>query len=184
MYDIKAEEYFVSRNVNFAEDVFPFSNNNKTSETHIDEWGWPLDPINECEERNETRNIVTTNDLGVVGVVNDDEDNENQEEVNAMGQQAETIEDVDQGERLDCQQNVHTDELLGRGHRIKKPSTRLKDHVTHTATVSLSTSSSLHSKSSGTRYPIAHFVNCDKFSVQHRAFLAAITAGHEPNSFA
>jgi hypothetical protein len=126
---------------------------------------------------------VTINDLGAVGVVNDVDDNENHEQVHGVGQQAETIEVVDQGGRLDCQQSVQTDELLGRGHRIKKPSTRLKDHVTHTATVSLSTSSPLHSKSSGTRYPIAHFVNCDKFSVQHRAFLAAITAGHEPNSF-
>ena len=184
MYDIETEEYFVSRNVKFVEDIFPFSSNDKVSETHVDEWGWPLDPIDECEERNETRNVVTTNDLGAVVVGNDVQDIENHEEVHVMEQQTETIEDVDQGERLDSQQSIRSDELLGRGHRIKNPSTRLKDHVTHTATVSLSTSSPLHSKSSGTRYPIAHFINCDKFSVQHRAFLAAITAGYEPNSFA
>ncbi|XP_021738225.1 uncharacterized protein LOC110704725 [Chenopodium quinoa] len=32
-------------------------------------------------------------------------------------------------------------------------------------------------------YPIAHFVNCDRFSMGHRSFLAAITAGDEPQSF-
>ena len=39
-------------------------------------------------------------------------------------------------------------------------------------------------QSSGSLYPIARYVNCDKFSLRHCAFLAAITAGVEPNSFA
>jgi len=33
---------------------------------------------------------------------------------------------------LECQQRVETEELLGRVHRIKKRSTCLNDHVTHT----------------------------------------------------
>ncbi|CAA7037262.1 unnamed protein product [Microthlaspi erraticum] len=32
-------------------------------------------------------------------------------------------------------------------------------------------------------YPIANYVNCDRFSPSHRAFLAAITAESEPTSF-
>ena len=36
---------------------------------------------------------------------------------------------------------------------------------------------------SGMPYPIAHYVSCDKFSVKHRNFIAAVTAGKEPTSF-
>lgn len=70
---------------------------------------------------------------------------------------------VYQGARMDCQQSVQTNELIGRRHIIKKPSTRLKDHVTYTTTVSLYYSSPLHSKSLSACYPIAHFVICDIF---------------------
>ncbi|CAH9102405.1 unnamed protein product [Cuscuta epithymum] len=36
---------------------------------------------------------------------------------------------------------------------------------------------------SGTPYSISHYVNYNHFSVPHRAFLAAISAGREPSSF-
>ena len=56
--------------------------------------------------------------------------------------------------------------------------------MAHTvSTLSSSPSSLLPSASSGTSYPIAHFVNCANFSIRHRVFLAAVTAGHEPRSF-
>ena len=32
----------------------------------------------------------------------------------------------------------------------------------------------------GMRYPIAHYVSCDNFSMRHRHFLVPITLGHEP----
>jgi hypothetical protein len=34
------------------------------------------------------------------------------------------------------------------------------------------------------RYLIIHYANCDKFSLQHQQFLAAVTADREPMSFA
>lgn len=77
-----------------------------------------------------------------------------------------------------------TDAPSGRGFRNKVPSVWLKDYVAHTVSTSSSSPSSLlPSASSGTSYPIAHFVNCANFSIRHRAFLAALTAGHEPRSF-
>ena len=33
---------------------------------------------------------------------------------------------------------------------------------------------------SGTPYPIAHYVNCDNFSMRYRNFLAALTVEWEP----
>ncbi|XP_057252225.1 retrovirus-related Pol polyprotein from transposon RE1 [Beta vulgaris subsp. vulgaris] len=75
--------------------------------------------------------------------------------------------------------------------RAKVPSTRLKDFITcttlassaPTGSLSPSLSSPSPSASSGTPFPIAHYVSCDKFSMKHRHFLAAITAGTEPHSF-
>ena len=73
---------------------------------------------------------------------------------------------------------------LGRGLRDKRPSVLLRDFVTHTVqSSSPSECSSSSTSSSDTPYPIAHYVNCNKFSPRHRVFLAAITEGIEPRSF-
>lgn len=74
---------------------------------------------------------------------------------------------------------------VGRGHRIKKPSSRLKDFITNTVRVinPVTSPKIAPSKSSGTPFPIANYVNCDKFSVRHTNFLAAITTRTEPRSF-
>ena len=61
-----------------------------------------------------------------------------------------------------------------------------KDFVTHTiVTDSPSSSSNIQSpqSSSGTPYPIAHYINCDKFTLHYRSFIAAVTLGVEPKSF-
>ena len=36
---------------------------------------------------------------------------------------------------------------------------------------------------SGTPYPLAHYINCDKSSVNYCMFLAAIVGGDDPKSF-
>lgn len=75
---------------------------------------------------------------------------------------------------------------LGRGKRTKVPSVKLRDFVTTTVrklSPSHTPSSSTSHHSSGMPYPIAHFVNCDRFSMGHRNFLVAVTAGTEPQSF-
>lgn len=43
--------------------------------------------------------------------------------------------------------------------------------------------SSTSTCSSGSPYPLAHFVNCDNFSLRHRNFIAAVDASIEPRSF-
>lgn len=75
-------------------------------------------------------------------------------------------------------------EILGRGCRAKFPSTRLQGFVTNTIQkLSPSTCSPAQSHSSGALYPITHYVSCEKFSLQYRHFLAAITAEKEPIYF-
>lgn len=75
-------------------------------------------------------------------------------------------------------------ETLGRGHRTKESSTRLRDFVTYTTQlISPSACSSTPTPSTGTFYPIAQYVNYDRFSPQHRAFLASMTGETEPTSY-
>ena len=50
--------------------------------------------------------------------------------------------------------------------------------------LSPSTNSHIHKHSSGSPFPITHYVHCDTFSMQYCAFLVAITTSVEPNSFA
>ncbi|KAK4428670.1 hypothetical protein Salat_1166800 [Sesamum alatum] len=74
-------------------------------------------------------------------------------------------------------------ETLGRGFWSKQPPAKFKEYVIYTARrlkdpTALATA---QSNSSGTPYPIAHYVTCDNFSAKHRAFLAAVTAGMEPS---
>ena len=60
----------------------------------------------------------------------------------------------------------------------------LRDFVLHTVKVMGPSANSLaRQHSSGSLYPITQYVNCDKFFVPYRAFLAAVTAGVEPKSF-
>lgn len=75
--------------------------------------------------------------------------------------------------------------LMGRGHRTKEPSVLLRDFAVNSVTSASPSPGSQHaSRPSGTTpYSIAHFVNCDKFSVPHRAFLAVIDTELEPRSF-
>lgn len=86
---------------------------------------------------------------------------------------------IDQGSSAESESGE-----LGRGQREKFPSVLLRDYVSHTVTtMSPPPVTPTPQRSSGTPYPIAHYINCDNFSVKHRRFLAALTTGQEPNSF-
>ena len=68
---------------------------------------------------------------------------------------------------------LHTGEDEGKGKRKKFPSTKLRGYATNTirsvspvSPLSLSTSN----QSTCMSYPIAHFINCDRFFVGHRIF--------------
>nr|GEV37516.1 hypothetical protein [Tanacetum cinerariifolium] len=70
---------------------------------------------------------------------------------------------------------------LGRGHRKKETSVHLRDYVTNTVKKKCPsrTTPPAQSRSSCTPYPIAHYVNCDKFLSCHRSFLEAIEKEQE-----
>ena len=70
--------------------------------------------------------------------------------------------------------------LLGWGHKQKKTFILLCDYVSHSIQkLSPSKLTSKPQRSSRNPYPIAHHLNCNKFSSQHRMFLVAIHAERE-----
>lgn len=74
---------------------------------------------------------------------------------------------------------------LDHGQSAKMPSTLLSDFVTNTIyKLGPSPSSLFTCHSSGTPYSITHYVNYHNFSMHHRHFLASVSAGIEPQSFA
>nr|GEW67718.1 retrovirus-related Pol polyprotein from transposon TNT 1-94 [Tanacetum cinerariifolium] len=78
-----------------------------------------------------------------------------------------------------------SDDGNGRGHCKKETSVRLRDYVTNTVKKKSPSCSTppAQSRSSGTPYPMAHYVNCDEFSSCHRTFLEAIEKEREPVTY-
>ncbi|XP_021751608.1 uncharacterized protein LOC110717256 [Chenopodium quinoa] len=75
---------------------------------------------------------------------------------------------------------------LGRGQRPRQAPGWHRDYVAHTITLdspSISPCSPSAPSSSGTPYLLAHFVNCTNFSVPHRVFIAAVDSIVEPRNF-
>ncbi|KAJ4787232.1 Retroelement pol polyprotein-like [Rhynchospora pubera] len=73
--------------------------------------------------------------------------------------------------------------LTGRVPRSRKPPAHLQDYMCYTAFCDPSKAHPITVDSSGSLYPIAHYLNYNKFSVAHRIFLNAVTAGREPQHF-
>ncbi|KAJ4812579.1 Retroelement pol polyprotein-like [Rhynchospora pubera] len=84
--------------------------------------------------------------------------------------------------REDAPMGEHYGSLV-RGQRSRQPPIRLQDYICYTAVCDPSKAHSASVVSSGSLYPIAHYVNCDNFSAAHRKFLAAVIAGKEPQHF-
>ncbi|KAI5445094.1 hypothetical protein KIW84_013375 [Lathyrus oleraceus] len=77
-----------------------------------------------------------------------------------------------------------TVKYLGRGHRVKIPSTKLQDFVTNTISkICPSNCSIAPSRPSNTPYPLSEYVNYTNFSPQHGHFLATVSVAIEPQSF-
>lgn len=72
-------------------------------------------------------------------------------------------------------------EELGVGKRKKTMPVKLNDYVLNT--ISTSGEMTFAFEDSGSVHPISKYVDCENFSPQHRAFLAAIGAKIEPTTF-
>lgn len=194
LYDLESKDFFVSRDVIFCEDKFPYT---EQSESGVDD-AWleymaqsytshnnaisdddeiqpnghmGVNPLNEGKHNILNESLYTP-------LATETANSPNQQQLNNEATSAE-VPIVDRG-------SVEGVMELGRGHRLKKPSNKLQGYITstvrHINPVTSSAPPDL-SRSSGTPFPIACYVSCDKFYMKHKHFLAAITVGHEPTSF-
>ena len=187
VYDMETGEIFVSRDVKFYENEFPFTTNVDTS------------LCNELQEHN-NNNALILDDIGPLSTNPIPPiQHETLTNIGPLTNQSSpaTPPYSPQTSRPSSSSSTHEsddvasfdNENLGRGFRDKRPSVFLRDFVVNNITTHTSTdkgSSSVASCStslSGTPYPIAHYVNCDNFSMPHRSFLAALLSGSEPRSF-
>lgn len=161
LYDLEREVVFVSCDVVFQENIFPFAD--KVS---------VLQPI---EQRPESpMPAVTANiDDDVDQLITPDVEDDDAEEI--------PLTDIHTT-------STPVIETHGRGQQAKRPPTRLHDYVVGAVTTQplspLSSPSPTPQPSSGSLYPLCNFVSIEHFSPNHRKFLVALTTTIEPRTFA
>jgi hypothetical protein len=187
LFDIENKKYFVSRDVEFFETEFPFGN--KGEEVNDSSMHSPVvfpllvgdsnseenhGTVDIEEDENVANNIEESSN--VRGGTNKENDELADETINCEDTNDDTI-----AASTTAPSDLENIEELGRGHRIKVPSVKLRDFVSHTVQkLSPSQSSPSSQHPSGAPYPLTHFVSCENFSMQHRRFIAALAIEHEP----
>ncbi|KAH9678849.1 retrovirus-related pol polyprotein from transposon RE1 [Citrus sinensis] len=192
VFDLETNEFFVSCDVMFFEDTFPYHDisldcspahdpyvtHDPLRVQHVES---PLHSLgsNRDVSTNDTHEEPNSNDRGspsspqVVSNLPSD--------LAALHDRGSSSSDVSLSLPSSTEENIGISVI--RSTRPKIPNTRLRDFVCHTTRVidpaSLSPAPPL---SSGTPYPIANFVTCANFSANHSHFLAAITTLTEPTS--
>ncbi|GAA0153319.1 transmembrane signal receptor [Lithospermum erythrorhizon] len=191
LFDLDTHEYFVSRDVVFFEDKFPFSASSITAtmSSSSPPSVWYDDEADLVTITTAGRGSSSTI-VPAVTVPSEVLQNGCSQHVTIGTLPCEVSPSAspvpDRGSsHITPTENI---ELLGKGHRIRQPSTRLQGYVTNTVITSTidpkaSTACPPQSRPSGTPIPIAYYVNCDKFSAPHKSFLAAISVDKEPMSY-
>ncbi|XP_014499195.1 uncharacterized protein LOC106760245 [Vigna radiata var. radiata] len=156
--DINTRELFVSRNVVFYEDVFPWKgqqNNIEINNQEVDRTTFLNDLLGSCDPNDDERSV----------------------EVETNGQQ-QTQQDTTDKNNVDNEtDNSEEDHRYNRSNRVRRPPGYLNDYV-HQVNQSLSMKNNLK-----TPYPICNLLSCDSLSEKHLKYTMAITANTEPHSF-
>lgn len=163
--DLETHKLFVSRDVQFAENVFPYASSpaDLLEPSHLrdtSDWNWDSYDIGISSPR--------TDSGGAAPV----EDSEGATPVEASDESS-----------ISTPVTHSPEQALGRGLRSRQPPPYLRDFVCHSARVVHPSPSLPSTGSSGTRFPLANYVTYQNFSESHTKFLAAISAGVEPRTF-
>ncbi|CAH9074985.1 unnamed protein product [Cuscuta europaea] len=188
LFDLETHEYFTSRDVKFYETHFPFSEipisipTTHESTTAHQEIPCELSiSQNDVEPlAQQTPPIISSQEIAP-HVTSDSSiittQQTNMDPIQQIDQPTQSLPDPTSPSASE------SEPLLGRGLRNKIPSVKLRDYTTNTVIISSpSPAKPTPQLSSGTPFPIAHYISCSKFSDSHRAFLAAVTAGQEPHN--
>ena len=210
VYDLDSKVFFVSRDVKFVEDVFPFGS---PEDVHIapNTFDGPI-PVHDDFLEFETLETLDADSLqpaisplqqphsqqsapyatyspSVGNGLLQERASSSPSAADQQPQQPDNTASLSPEPTTD----FSSPEPLGRGFRDKYPSVLLRDFVdpsgkpfvTHSVIAhnpSLSNSQSNHA-SSGNPYPLAHYIHCHKYSVNYRKFITALVIDKEPKSF-
>ncbi|KAL2901144.1 Retrovirus-related Pol polyprotein from transposon RE1 [Bienertia sinuspersici] len=200
VYDLETGEIFVSRDVKFHENEFPFMDGVNSANTHEHATELPSNnPVIDDEFLDDLERVLA---LGETAPTNTPPRRTTASSSPHSAAAPSSLQPEDSGDSSSA--TVHpadrgspatdvsstTGSVVSpasatcRGHRTRHPPSWHKDYAAHSITSpSISSHSLTPSCSSGTPYPLAHFVNCDAFSVRHRVFIAAVDGINEPRNF-
>ena len=199
LYDLESNEFITSRDVVFLEDQFPGIENSVSVSPSIVQTNLPVDDWLITPEQQTTLpivpNDVTETDSSPIPSPDTTTTAKTDNTAPSSSSTLPTTPPVTppSSPSLTTAQSETVSspgllEVLGRGHRTKKPSVLLKNYLTNTATTThpphASHTSTAHNQSSPitvsgkTLYPISDYSSTTAFSVKHQAFLAAITTDY------
>lgn len=174
LYDLEQRVFFVSRDVKFCENVFPFAEKpvsvSVEEEDHLASTPIPTIPLVYEDLLSPVNGppLTTGPTSNTNPTLSRDEEMTNVASVVSLVPPSEHEPSI--------QAPTSSPELLGRGHRKKVAPVTLQNFVTNTVL-------SKPIEDDTSRYPIANYVDCDRFSAIHQAYLAVITTGVEPKTF-
>ncbi|XP_021721976.1 uncharacterized protein LOC110689497 [Chenopodium quinoa] len=216
LYDLDTSDIFVSRDVIFHENTFPFISN--VGDTTVGDHGVSNDNVGvDNDFLDDLEYVLEVGEASLDSDTSNDTTDSTPMVPNAVAYTAPSIGSLDRSplvvasaarslstEHTTASTNRSSDNTivadpgpsssssssssndLGRGHRERHPPGWHCDYVAHTISLqspSISQSSPPSSSSSGNPYPLAHFVNCDKFSMRHCVFIVAVDTVVKPRNF-
>ncbi|KAI5417592.1 hypothetical protein KIW84_042265 [Lathyrus oleraceus] len=197
MYGLELSVFFNSRDVVFYEDKFPFATEIIPQQLACkDDHTFPnVSFNNNIVEDDPFQHVVTIPAVPSAPVVENTRLHDH-DRLNGMLPAVPTVSHIkssspeshDTSPAVEINEEPPTTDTvknLGRGHRVKIPSTKLQDFVTNTISKMCPLNCSIApSRPSGTPYPLSEYVNYANFSPQHRHFLVVVSVAIEPQSFA
>ncbi|KAG7546410.1 Integrase catalytic core [Arabidopsis suecica] len=171
IYDIESHEFFVSRDVIFQEDVFPFAEKKNITPESNSFQGIQSSILAYDDDFHSSPIVETTTDSAPDLDTSDD---------STSG----TL--ITHTTPAPAPAPTPTPAPLRRSQRNRQESVRLKDYETYSAQCDLITPPTpVSSSDTGGKcaYPMANFVSCERFSEKHQHFLASISMFDPPNTY-
>ncbi|KAJ3702693.1 hypothetical protein LUZ61_006398 [Rhynchospora tenuis] len=183
VYDLETREFIVSRDVVFCEDNFPFVSSiseHGQSQTSVMQENWYSDDAFLVEFESAPKSARES--APASGQEVRESAPASSQDALMSGQEARGSAPASgQDAPVSGQDALAPSQIVSK--RSRQPPAKLQDYICYTAQCNPSYAHPTSTVSSGNPYPIAHYVNCNNFSIAHRKFLAAVTAKKEPEHF-
>lgn len=182
LMDLETERVFISRDVEFQEDIFPYPAKKISS---LDK-PTTLPTVPSKEDNIHPSPISDTSPIPSVSE-NEEPETENNDSSPETEHNNNAPETEHHEPAVPITEHHETEpEQLGRGLRTRTANTRYRDFVINSVTAIPSTLSLLSSTplpSSGSCYPLSDYLIYDRISTKHRSYIIALSTNVEPRHF-